>query len=98
MTAPTTTISISTSIMRVCSVEPTSCQLVIPSSTAVAKIGSQRRAALSLCITLSMESVDGAVPREMGVTALCPVPQRSGVMYGQRPGQRLADHLLAVHR
>jgi len=38
------------------------------------------------------------MPRELGVTALYPVPQRSGVLHGQRSCERLADGLLAVHR
>src|SRR5580704_2350526 len=96
ITAATTTTSISTKMIRGGSEESTSCQLVIPSSTAVAKIGSQRRAALSFCITLSSKSVRGAVPREMGVTVLYPVPQRSGVAHGYRSGEGLADHLRSV--
>src|SRR5580700_11408166 len=99
ITAATTTTSISTSIALGGSEESTSCQLVMPSSTSVAKIGSQRRAALSCCIyTLSVVAVAGKTQPKMGVTALCPLPQRSGGVHGQRPRERLADHLLAVHR
>ena len=50
ITAATTTNSISTNMKRGGSEESTSCQLVMPSSTPVANIGSQRRAALSLCM------------------------------------------------